>query len=87
MVTEIAGLEKRAAASGFWDDQAEAQRVLQRRRRLQEDVDLAESLRTRSEDLDVLFEWAGQGESVADDLAAGLDALQQQVDAAGQVKP
>ena len=56
--------------------------MLQRRRRLQEDVDLAESLRTRSDDLDVLFEWASQGESVADDLAAGLDALQQQVEAA-----
>ncbi len=59
--------------------------MLQRRRRLQEDVDLAESLRTRSDDLDVLFEWASQGESVADDLAAGLDALQRQVDA-GEIK-
>ena len=85
MTSEIARLEERAAASGFWDDQAEAQRVLQRRRRLQEDVDLSESLRARSEDLDVLFEWASQGESVADDLAAGLDALQEQVEA-GEIK-
>ncbi|MCY4660516.1 MAG: peptide chain release factor 2 [Acidobacteria bacterium] len=83
--SEIARLEEQAAASGFWEDQAAAQRVLQRRRRLQEDVDLAESLRTRSDDLDVLFEWASEGESVADDLAAGLDALQQQVDA-GEIK-
>ncbi len=83
--TEIARLEQQAAAPTFWDDQAAAQQVLQRRRRLQEDHDLAESLRTRTEDLDVLVEWANQGESVADDLAAGLDELQAQVDA-GEIK-
>ena len=33
----------------------------------------------------MLVEWANQGESVADDLAAGLDELQAQVDA-GEIK-
>ena len=56
--------------------------MLQRRRRLYEDFDLSESLRQRSEDLGVLVDWANQGENVGDDLAAALDDLQTQVDAA-----
>ena len=68
-------LERQAAAPGFWSDQAAAQRVLQRRRRLQEDFDLAESLRRKTDDLAVLFEWAEQGEDVTGDLETGLTAL------------
>ena len=60
----------------------EAQRVLQRRRRLQDDLDLSEALRGLSEDLDVLVEWAHQGENVSDELASGLDALEGEVDSA-----
>ena len=81
-VEEIARLEQRAAAPEFWSDPAEAQQVLQRRRRLQEDHELAASLKQRSDDLEVLVEWAGQGENVADDLAAGLDDLTAEVEAA-----
>jgi peptide chain release factor 2 len=58
---------------------------LQRRRRLEEDRDLADSLRRRAEDLAVLVEWAAGGEPVADDLARGLDELAAQVDA-GETK-
>ena len=56
--------------------------MLQRRRRLQEDHDLAQSLKQRSDDLEVLVEWASQGESVGDDLAQGLDDLASEVEAA-----
>ena len=59
--------------------------MLQRRRRLQEDHDLAESLRRRSDDLEVLVDWVSQGEDVADDLVAGLDALAAEVEA-GEIK-
>ena len=59
--------------------------MLQRRRRLQEDKDLAASLTRRSDDLEVLVDWAGQGEDVADDLAAGLDALATEVET-GEIK-
>ena len=79
---EIAKLEKQAAAPDFWDDSAEAQRVLQRRRRLQEDHDLTGSLKRRSEDLEVLVDWASQGEDVADDLTQGLEDLAREVEAA-----
>ena len=54
---ELAALEQLAADPDFWKDQAEAQRVLQRRRRLQEAQALIASLQRRSEDLAVLVEW------------------------------
>ena len=79
---EIVRLEKQAAAPDFWNDSAEAQHVLKRRRRLQEDHDLAQSLKQRSDDLEVLVEWASQGEGVDDDLSQGLDALASEVEAA-----
>jgi len=59
--------------------------MLQRRRRLEEDRDLAESLGSRLDDLAVLAEWAEAGEPVADDLGRALDDLSAQVDA-GETK-
>ena len=38
--------------------------MLRRRRRLQDDRDLAESLRQKVSDLEVLVGWAGEGEDV-----------------------
>jgi peptide chain release factor 2 len=58
---------------------------LQRRRRLEEDRDLSEDLRRRTEDLAVLVEWAESGEAILDDLAKALDDLTVRVDA-GETK-
>ena len=58
---------------------------MQRRRRLEEDRDLGESLRRRADDLAVLVEWAEAGEPVLDDLARGLEDLSEAVDA-GETK-
>ncbi len=55
---------------------------MQRRRRLEEDRALLESLRRRAGDISVLIEWAGAGEDVGADLARALDELQQEVEAA-----
>ncbi len=66
----------------FWKDQAEAQKLLQRRRRLEEEVVLGESLSRRVDDLGVLVEWAQAGESVEADLVKGLDEFQQDVESA-----
>ena len=82
---ELARLEKQAADPDFWKDPEQAQQVLRRRRRLQEDHDLAESLRQRVSDLEVLVDWAGQGEEVGDELETGLDALAQEVES-GEIK-
>ena len=52
---------------------------------MQEDLDLAESLRTRCEDLGVLIDWANQGEAVDTELAVGLDDLAAEVES-GEIK-
>ncbi len=59
--------------------------MLQRRRRLDEDVTLLKSLRRRREDLAVLREWYDAGEAVEADLARGIDELQSEVEA-GEIK-
>jgi peptide chain release factor 2 len=82
---ELIRLEARAAAPEFWKDQAEAQRVLQRRRRVEQDRELMVSLRKRSDDLAVLLEWASAGEPVDAEFGQALDELDQQVQA-GEIK-
>jgi peptide chain release factor 2 len=59
--------------------------MMQRRRRLEEDVTLIASLGRRAEDLKVLAEWVQQGEAAEAELASGLDDLQKEVEA-GEVK-
>jgi peptide chain release factor 2 len=59
--------------------------VLQRRRRVQEDVDLASRLGKTADDLAVLYEWLQQGEPVEDDLSRVLDELEAEV-AEGETK-
>ena len=79
---ELAQLEQKIAAPNFWDNQTEAQKTLQRQRRLAEDIELRDSISKKIDDIGVLLEWAQGGEDVASDLAKGLDALEDQVDAA-----
>ena len=55
---------------------------MQRRRRVEDDIALRDSLRRRMDDLAVLIEWAEGGEDVAADLQRGLNELQQEVEAA-----
>jgi peptide chain release factor 2 len=54
--------------------------VLQRRKAIEGDRALSDSLKRRVDDLAVLAEWAQAGEPVTDDLAAGLDELAAEVD-------
>ncbi len=82
---ELARIEARAASPDFWKDQADAQKVLQRRRRVEQDRDLMLALRKQAEDLAVLSEWLDAGEPVEEELAAALDLLDQDVQA-GEIK-
>jgi peptide chain release factor 2 len=66
----------------FWKDQAGAQKVLQRRRRLDDERALAESIRKQTDDLAVLFDWAKQGEDVSAELAKALEAFSRDVQSA-----
>jgi peptide chain release factor 2 len=79
---QLAEIEQRVASPDFWSNQADAQRVMQQRRRLEEDQALRTSLQRRSDDLGVLVEWAGAGEDVEADLVRGLNELQGEVEAA-----
>ena len=83
---QLADIEKHVAAPTFWSDQTNAQKVMQRRRRIEGDIALLQSLKRRDDDLGVLFEWARGGEDVTADLQRGLDELQQEVDAAESKK-
>jgi peptide chain release factor 2 len=59
--------------------------VLQRRRRLEQDRDLARSLAKKNDDLTVLVEWSEAGEAVDMEFAQALDVLDQEVQA-GEIK-
>ena len=82
---ELARIEARAASPDFWKDQAEAQKILQRRRRVEHDSDLIVSLRKKTEDLTVLAEWLQAGEAVDAEFEQGLDGLDHEVQA-GEIK-
>jgi peptide chain release factor 2 len=81
----LSRLEARAAQPDFWKDPAEAQKVLQRRRRLEQDRELVVSLGRRTDDLAVLLEWSDAGEPVDQEFSAALDALDQAVQT-GEIK-
>jgi peptide chain release factor 2 len=82
---ELAKIEQKAADPDFWKDQAAAQKILQRRKALEADRTMNESLQRRADDLAVLVEWAQGGEDVAADLARALDELDTEV-TAGETK-
>jgi len=63
------------AGPDFWKDQEAAQKVLQRRKRVEGDLDLLKRLRAQEEDTRVLVEWLQAGEDVAGDLTAALDGF------------
>jgi peptide chain release factor 2 len=82
---ELTRLESRAAAPGFWNDPAEAQKIMQSRRRLELDRDLIVSLKKKRDDLAVLIEWAEAGEPVDAEFSQSLEAFEQEVQA-GEIK-
>jgi peptide chain release factor 2 len=69
-------------AGDFWSDQQAAQKVLQRRKRVEGDLDLLKRLRGREDDTRVLLEWLEAGEDVQKDLGTSLDDLQAIVEGA-----
>ena len=74
LLRELTDIENDVSAPDFWKEPASAQRVLQRRRRLEDDRALAEALRKQGDDLGVLIDWARQGEDVTADLERSLEA-------------
>jgi peptide chain release factor 2 len=85
LARELSELEAQISAADFWSNATKAQQVMQQRRRLDDDRQLAEALRRQSDDLVVLFDWARQGEAVGDDLTRGLESFERDVEA-GEVR-
>jgi peptide chain release factor 2 len=70
------------AEPSFWGDQAAAQKVMQRRKRVEADRDLLKRLLTQEDDAKVLVDWLEAGEDVAKDLPPALDLLEATVEEA-----
>jgi peptide chain release factor 2 len=66
----------------FWKDQESAQKMLQRRKRVESDLGLLKRLRTQEEDTRVLVEWLEAGEDVGKDLVPALETLEAALEAA-----
>src|SRR5437899_1301580 len=75
-------IEARTGAEDFWKEPEAAQKLLQRRKRLESDLDLLKRLQGQEADTRVLVEWLAGGEDVEKDLKAALDALEQTLEGA-----
>jgi peptide chain release factor 2 len=69
-------IEARSGSEDFWKDPEAAQKLLQRRKRLESDLDLLKRLQRQEDDTRVLVEWLESGEDVEKDLKAALDGLE-----------
>jgi peptide chain release factor 2 len=74
--------EKMAADADFWKDQDAAQKVMQRRKKIEADLGLWKRLRTLEDDAKVLVDWVAAGEDVANDLETGLAAWEKALEEA-----
>ena len=79
---QLGEIDRKVEEPGFWNNQAEAQKVMQRRRRLEDDQALRESLKRRGDDLGVLIEFADAGEDVASDLERDLKPYESEIETA-----
>ncbi len=64
------------AEPAFWGNQAEAQKVQRRRKRLEADLELLKRINSQEADTRVLLEWLSGGEPVLPDLRVALDGLE-----------
>jgi peptide chain release factor 2 len=70
------------AAAEFWSKQKEAQQVMQRRKRIEADLDLLKRLSRQEDDTRVLLEWRAAGEDVSQDLSTAIASLREIVEGA-----
>jgi peptide chain release factor 2 len=69
------------SAPGFWDDPEKAQDVGRKRARVEKRISAGESIDTKSEELDVLFELLKEGEPVDAEIDTLVDQLEAEVNA------
>ncbi|MDD5543463.1 MAG: peptide chain release factor 2 [Acidobacteriia bacterium] len=73
---EIEALEKLTHQPDFWNDQKNSQRILQKRKWLENQVETDSRLGRSVEDISAYFELAREGESVEGDIQAELGRLE-----------
>ncbi|HUJ15177.1 MAG TPA: peptide chain release factor 2 [Thermoanaerobaculia bacterium] len=75
----LGDIEQQISKPGFWDDPQAAQEVGRKRARFEKRVAAAQSLNTKSEELDVLLELQREGESVDSDIESLVAQLEQEI--------
>jgi len=70
------------ADGDFWKDQRAAQKLMQRRKKIEGELDLLKRLKTHEDDARVLVEWMESGEDVRKDLEEALRAFQSTLEGA-----
>jgi len=69
---QLAKTEEQISAPDFWNQPEKSQKVMQDRKRLEEQISHDERIRSLTDDLDTLFELAREGENVAGDIERDL---------------
>ncbi|MGX8773768.1 MAG: peptide chain release factor 2 [Bacillota bacterium] len=79
---KAAELEKKSAEPGFWDDQAEAQKVMKEKKSLEDRISEYEGLTGRLEDLAIMIEMAEEAddEETAGEAKAEREALARDIE-------
>ena len=76
---ELTRIEALASAPDFWNDQEEAQKLLQRRSRLEQSVARQERFESSIEDAGVLFEFAEEDAESLNELRALVEQIGQEI--------
>ncbi|HLL70196.1 MAG TPA: peptide chain release factor 2 [Pyrinomonadaceae bacterium] len=78
---ELKRIEGQASAEGFWNDQEEAQKLLQQRSRLERVISRHQNFESAVEDAGVLFEFAEAGEDAESlkELRALVERLEREI--------
>jgi peptide chain release factor 2 len=67
------------SSDGFWDDQEKAQEVSRRRSRFEKRIQTADSLKKKFDDIEVLLDFAREGEDVSGELPQLVAALDREM--------
>ncbi len=77
--TDLEKLETQISAPGFWDDQEQAQKIVQQRSRIEKALERQKNFETGVSDADVLFEFAQEDATSATELEALINRLDREV--------
>jgi peptide chain release factor 2 len=76
---ELTAIENQASAPDFWNDQEQAQKLLQQRSRLEQKIQRQELFESQIGDAGVLFEFAADDQDSLDELRKLLELLEHEI--------